>query len=99
MRNPSLHAALRDFALEAASTLTKAVESGEELGYDVAEEPGSGPVLYRYRALTAEYIGSHWPLLAELPSLAAAAQELGAGATTWLRSHGMAGAEAEPALR
>jgi len=99
MRNASLHAALRDFALEAASTLTAALESGDELGYDVAEEPGSGPVLYRYRALTAEYIGAHWPALAQLPALEAAARELGAGATTWLRSHGRSGAEAEPALR
>ena len=99
MRNSSLHAALREFALEAAAALTNAVESGDELGYEVAEEPGSGPVLYRYRALTAEYIGGHWHELAQLPSLEAAAVELGAGATTWLRSHGMAGAEAEPALR
>jgi hypothetical protein len=99
MRNASLHAALRDFALEAAATLMQAVEAGDELGYDVAEEPGFGPVLYRYRALTAEYIGGHWPQLAELPALEAAAHELGAGAATWLRSHGMAGAEAEPALR
>ena len=99
MRNPALHAALRDFALEAASSLSHAVESGEELGYDVGEEPGSGPILYRYRALTAEYIGAHWPQLAQLPALEAAARELGAGAATWLRSHGRAGAEAEPALR
>ena len=99
MRNASLHAALHDFALEAAAALTAAVEAGDELGYDVAEEPGSGPVLYRYRALTAEYIGAHWPELAQLPALEAAAVELGAGAATWLRSHGMAGAEAEPALR
>jgi hypothetical protein len=99
MRNQSLHAALREFALEAASALTTAVEAGDELGFDVAEEPGSGPVLYRYRALTAEYIGLHWPQLAQLPALQAAARELGAGATTWLRSHGLGGAEAEPALR
>ena len=99
MRNSSLHAALREFALEAAAALTDAVQSGDELGYDVDEEPGAGPVLYRYRALTAEYIGARWPQLSELPSLEAAAVELGAGATTWLRSHGMAGAEAEPALR
>jgi hypothetical protein len=99
MRNASLHAALRDFALEAAAALTDAVQSGDELGYDVAEEPGAGPILYRYRALTAEYIGAHWPQLAQLPALEAAAVELGAGATTWLRSNGMAGAEAEPALR
>ena len=99
MRNASLHAALREFALEVSSALTDAVQSGDELGYEVAEEPGSGPVLYRYRALTAEYIGAHWPQLAELPSLEAAAVELGVGAATWLHSHGMAGAEAEPALR
>ena len=99
MRNASLHAALRDFALEAAATLMHAAESGDELGYEVDEEPGSGSVLYRYRALTAEYIGSHWQELAELPALDAAANELGAGATTWLRSNGMPGAEAEPALR
>ena len=99
MRNASLHAALREFALEAASSLSDAVASGDELGYEVGEEPGSGPVLYRYRALTAEYIGAHWPELAQLESLEAAAVELGAGASTWLRSNGMAGAEAEPALR
>ncbi len=99
MRNASLHAALRDFALEAAATLMHAVESGDELAFDVAEEPGAGPILYRYRALTAEYIGAHWPDLAQLPALEAAARELGAGATTWLRSHGKAEVEAEPALR
>jgi hypothetical protein len=99
MRNASLHAALRDFALEAASALTAAAESGDELAYDVTAEPGSGSVLYRYRALTAEYIGAHWPQLAALPSVEAAARELGAGAATWLTSHGVAGAEAEPALR
>ena len=99
MRNPSLHAALREFSLEAANALTKAVDSGDELGYDVAEEPGSGAVLYRYRARTAEYIGARWADLAALPSLEQAAHELGAGASTWLRSHGRTGAEAEPALR
>lgn len=99
MRNASLHAALRDFALEAASALMQAAESGDELGYDVAEEPGAGPILYRYRPLTAEYIGAHWHDLAELPAMEAAARELGAGAATWLRSNGMGGAEAEPALR
>ena len=72
MRNRSLHAALRDFALEAAAALTQALESGAELGYDVDEEPGSGAVLYRYRALTAEFIGARWRELAELPSLAPA---------------------------
>ena len=99
MRNASLHAALRDFALEVAAALMHAVESGDELGYEVGEEPGAGPVLYRYRPLTAEYIGARWHELAELPAMEAAARELGAGATTWLRSNGMAGAEAEPALR
>ena len=99
MRNASLHAALRDFALEAASALMQAAESGDALGFDVAEEPGAGPILYRYRALTAEYIGAHWQELAQLPALEAAARELGAGAGTWLRSHGKAEAEAEPALR
>ena len=99
MRNASLHAALRDFALEAASALMQTVESGDELGFDVAEEPGAGPILYRYRALTAEYLGAHWPELAQLPAMDAAARELGAGASTWLRSHGKAEAEAEPALR
>ena len=99
MRNRSLHAALRDFALEAASHLTNAVESGAELGYAIDESPGSRSVLYSYRALTAEFIGARWHELAKLPALGPAARELGAGAATWLRSHGMGGAEAEPALR
>lgn len=99
MRNRTLHAALRDFALEVASTLGEALDAGGEVGYEVVEEPGSGPVLYRYRPLTTEFIDEHWSRLAALPAAARAARELGAGAATWLRSQGLTGADAEPALR
>jgi len=99
MRNRSLHAALRDFALEAASSLSHAMETGAQLGWDIDEQPGSGSVLYSYRALTSEFIGERWTELAKLPATGKAARELGAGAAVWLRSHGLAGAEAQPALR
>ena len=99
MRNRPLHDALRDFALEAAALLLNDHDSGAELRFDVAEEPGRGPTLYRYRPLTDEFIAERWQALRELPGCAHAARELGDGAAAYLRVSGLSGAEAEPALR
>jgi hypothetical protein len=101
MRNRVLHDALRDFALESASLLTDDVREGAEVEFDVIEEAlaGHGPVLYRYKPRIEAFIGERWGRLRELPACAAAAAELGAGATMWLRVNGLRGEQAEPALR
>jgi hypothetical protein len=102
MRNRVLHDALRDFALEAASLLTDELRDGAEVEFDVIEDGGTGrggPVLYRYKPRIEAFIGERWGRLRELRSCAAAAGELGAGATMWLRVNGMRGEQAEPALR
>jgi hypothetical protein len=100
MRNRELHDALRDFALESASLLTSAVNSGAELPYDVLEEPGTGSVLYRYQPLTSEFIGARWDSLRGQPSFDCAARALGTGAEAYLRMRGLpGGADSEPALR
>jgi hypothetical protein len=100
MRNRELHDALRDFALESAALLSAAVQAGAELPYDVLEEPGTGSVLYRYRPLTAEFIGARWDSVGALHTFEPAAAALGTGAEAYLRVRGLpGGADAEPALR
>ncbi len=100
MRNRALHAALRDFALEAAALLTDALREGGEIEFDVVDEGDQrGPTLYRYRPRTAEFVAARWEGLRALESCRRAGAELGAGATLWLRVNGMSGDRAEPALR
>ena len=100
MRNRELHDALRDFALESAALLTAAVNAGAELPYDVIEEPGTGSVLYRYKPLTADFIGARWDSIRSQPSFDRAAKALGTGAEAYLRVRGLpGGADSEPALR
>jgi hypothetical protein len=99
MRNRALHDALSDFALEAAKLLSGELERGAELAFEVAEEPGSGTVLYRYRPLTSEFIAERWPRLRELASCSPAGAALGSGAAAFLRVQGVPGVDAEPALR
>jgi hypothetical protein len=102
MRNRVLHDALRNFALESASLLTDDLRDGAEVEFDVMEDSVAGrggPVLYRYKPRIEAFIGERWGRLRELASCAAAAGELGAGATRWLRVNGLRGEQAEPALR
>ena len=98
MRNPPLHNALRDFVLEAAGLLSRDHESGGELSFEV-EEPGPGNPVYRYRPLTDAFILERWPRLRALPSAEPAARSLGLGAEAYLRTRGLSGEDAEPALR
>ena len=100
MRNPALHAALRDFALEAAALLTDELRDGAELEFDVVDEGDRrGAVLYRYQPRTGPFIAERWPRLRELDTCSPACNELGAGAAAWLRVNGLRGEQAEPALR
>jgi hypothetical protein len=100
MRNRALHDALRNFALEAAALLTDDLKAGAEVEFDVVDEGGGrGPALYRYEPRTGAFLTERWPRLRELPACAQACQELGAGASAWLRVNGMSGEQAEPALQ
>ena len=100
MRNRALHAALRNFALEAAALLSDDLRAGSEVEFDVVNEGGPrGPALYHYQPRIHAFIGSRWERLRELPACEAACRELGAGAATWLRVNGLRGEQAEPALR
>src|SRR5256714_3270328 len=100
MRNRELHHALREFALEVAAQLSADIQAGEELSYDVVEEPGTGSVLYRYLPLTADFIGTRWDVLRAMPSCKRAAAALGTGADAYLSRRGLPVADdAEPALR
>ncbi|HEX2232599.1 MAG TPA: hypothetical protein VHG69_04460 [Thermoleophilaceae bacterium] len=100
MRNRALHDALRDFALEAAALLLEDQRAGAELEFEVEDDGGGrGPALYRYRALTREFIEERWARLRELPTCADAAEALGTGAASYLRVNGLPGAHAEPALQ
>jgi hypothetical protein len=100
MRNRALHDALRNFALEAAALLTDDQKAGAEVEFDVVDEGGGrGPALYRYEPRTSAFLSERWPRLRELPACAQACQELGAGASAWLRVNGLRGEQAEPALQ
>ena len=100
MRNRALHDALRDFALEAAALLTDDLKAGAEVEFDVVDEGrGRGPALYRYEPRTAAFIEARWSRLRKLPACERACQELGAGASAWLRVNGVGGEQAEPALQ
>jgi hypothetical protein len=100
MRNRRLHDSLREFALEAAALLSEDLKGGAEIEFEIGGEGGrGGPALYVYRPLTSEFIAERWARLRELPSCAAAADALGAGASAYLRVNGLGGERAEPALR
>jgi hypothetical protein len=99
MRNRALHDALRDFALDAAALLSAELRAGHEIPFDVVEEPGRGPILYRYRPLTKQFLATRWNKLRELPTCAPAARALGAGATVYMRVCGLSDGDAEPALQ
>jgi hypothetical protein len=100
MRNRALHDALREFSLEAAALLSEDQRSGAELEFDIENDGGRrGPALYRYRPLTERFIAERWDRLRELPGCAPAGDALGAGASAWLRTNGLRGAQAEPALQ
>jgi hypothetical protein len=105
MRNRALYGALRDFALEAAALLTDDVRDGAEVEFDVLDQAGRrGPALYQYKPRIEAFLAERWGRLRALDSCARAAEELGSGATLWLRVNGgapaqMSGEQAEPALR
>src|SRR2546423_1168528 len=100
MRDRELADALREVGLQSAALLSTELDAGEELPYDVVEEPGTGSVLYRYLPLTAAFIAGRWDVLSAMPSARRAVDALGTGAEAYLALRGLPPAtDAEPALR
>lgn len=103
MRGSDLHAALRHLTVEAGRLLTRELENGAELPFEVLEEGdgrvGPGPVLYRYRPLTPRFIAERWEKLRELDAYAEARVALGSGAGPYLRHRGLAATGPDDALR
>jgi hypothetical protein len=56
VRNRALHDHLSGFAELAADHLTRRLEGGAEIPFEVAENPGATSVLYHYRALSDEFV-------------------------------------------
>jgi hypothetical protein len=93
MRNPSLHAALEDFVVDAGHLLGDELSAGAEVPFEI--EPaaaGRGPALYCYRPLTDVFIDERLARLCTLTSYAPAAGALGAlpGLEAYLELRGVA---------
>jgi hypothetical protein len=67
VRDPVLNEALRRLAAEAATRFRSLIDSGEEIPFDVAEEPGEH-TLYRYKPMTSRFVTEHLAELRSLPS-------------------------------
>jgi hypothetical protein len=67
VRDPVVNEALRRLAAEAATRFRSLVDTGEEIPFDLAEEPGEH-TLYRYKPLTSRFVGRHAAELRSLPS-------------------------------
>lgn len=92
MRNPTLHAILREFTADSALQLTHETRSGAEIPFEIIEtDAGRGRApLYCYRPLTGSFIRDRLGLLANLPSYAAATRALAGleGTDSYLRRRG-----------
>jgi hypothetical protein len=90
VRNRALHDQLRLFTGEAAEILSAVVESGSEIPFEVAENPGARSSLYRYRPLSAEFVRERFPELRGLGSYAGALSALSRveGVSAYLRVQG-----------
>jgi len=76
VRNRSLYDAISAFVEEAALQLCADAAEGEEVPFEVIEQPGSGAAMYCYQPLTAQFIRQRIGVLGRLPGYAPAAQAL-----------------------
>ena len=77
MRNAALHHRLEAYAIEASGRLCAWTAAGEEIPFELCEEPGSGAVaLYCYRPLTGRFVAEHRDRLRALAGHDPAAQAL-----------------------
>ncbi|HEV2075530.1 MAG TPA: hypothetical protein VGR10_04780, partial [Thermoleophilaceae bacterium] len=96
------HDALRELGVEVCALLSRELEAGADLPFEVIEEAGvsdEGPVLYRYSPLTADFLGERWPAVRELEVHGRAVAALGPAATAYLRHRGLPGSLPDDALR
>jgi hypothetical protein len=104
VHNSALHGVLESFVADAAFQLAAETARGEEVPFEVIEEPAGrrGRVpLYCYRPLTGAFIRDRLGLLAALPSYAPAARALAAldSVETYLRRRGEPRIPSEPRER
>jgi hypothetical protein len=76
VRDLVLQQALRRTAAEAAEYLADRIAAGEELPFEVVEEPGPAASMYRYLPLTGRFIREHSHGLRGLPAFAEARDAL-----------------------
>lgn len=99
MPSNALHETLRIACLDAAAILTRALNEGDDLGFDLVEERGRVANLYQYRPRTAEFIAAHWDEIRMLDSFAPAVRALEPGAAAYTKVHALSGSGGEPVLR
>jgi hypothetical protein len=89
VRDPNLQEAFRRLAAEAATRFTSLVATGEELPFDVAENPGEH-TFYRYVPLTGRFVRDHADELRSLPAFGPACSAVDAGgiAAPYLEARG-----------
>jgi hypothetical protein len=102
MHNRALCEALRDLAGEVGKLIERELEAGADLPFEVLEAGGGdrgGPVLYRYRPLTAAFVADRWSRARDLAPYRRAVRLLGAHAAgPYLRHRGLAGSNPDEAL-
>ncbi|MGI8805226.1 MAG: hypothetical protein ACR2IN_05980 [Thermoleophilaceae bacterium] len=103
MHNRALCDALRDLGREVGALIRRELDGGADLPFEVLEAGGGsegGPVLYRYRPLTAAFVAERWPLARGLDPYRRAVRLLGAHAAgPYLRHRGLSGSDPDVALR
>lgn len=72
MRNLVVQEALQQLALEASERLAGAVASGDEVAFELVEQPGGSSPLYCYRPLTERYVRERADAIRGLDSYGAA---------------------------
>jgi hypothetical protein len=77
VRNAILHRRLESFAVDAAGRLSARAAAGDEIPFELSEEPGRGAAsLYRYRPLTGAFVRAHRAALIALAGHEDAARAL-----------------------
>jgi hypothetical protein len=92
VRNRGLYDHLWAFAEPAADHLTRRLEAGAEIPFEVAENPGATSVLYHYRALSDEFLRARFDELRRLDGFGPAVLALAKveGLPAYLRALGIA---------
>ncbi|HEY8083230.1 MAG TPA: hypothetical protein VIE64_06700 [Solirubrobacterales bacterium] len=90
MRDPLLNEALKRLAGEAATRLSTLVASGDQIPFDVSEQPGPDSLFHSYVPLTAQYVYEREGELRALPAFEQAreAVEMAGVAAPYLEEHG-----------